>query len=192
MKEDMIKNKKAIRREVLRQRKQCGPLSDKEIAFMWDAISLKIAASDSVAGYWPMASELDCRPILKKLLNLGHCCALPVINELHSPLIFRCWQEGDSLEEGPHCTFQPDAGAKRVDPDVVLVPMVAFDAQGGRLGYGGGYYDRTLQRLRTEKTVISIGLAFDMQAVPEVPLEPTDQRLDWIVTPSQVIKGQAG
>lgn len=191
MNEDMIKDKKIMRRSAMRQRKNCALLNDSEVAFMWDAISMKITATDNVAGYFPMASELDCRPFLKKLQNLGHCCALPVINELHSPLIFRCWHESEALEEGPHCTFQPTAAAKRIDPDVVLVPMVAFDAQAGRLGYGGGYYDRTLERLRAKKTVTAIGLAYDIQQVSEIPLEATDQKLDWIVTPSQVIKGQA-
>lgn len=135
-----------------------------------------------VAGFWPIGSEIDCRPILDALHDLGYACSLPVVVEPCSPLVFRRWHPDLPLEAGAHGERIPPADAGEVVPDVLIVPGLAFDREGFRLGYGKGYYDRTLAALRAEKDVIAAGLAYAGQLVSEVPREDEDQRLDWIVT----------
>ncbi len=139
-------------------------------------------SAQTIAGYWPMAGEVDIRPLLAKL---SRCC-LPVVVQKQAPLVFRRWQSGDNLVTGPHQTNHPDEKAEVVVPDLVLVPLLAFDQQGGRLGFGGGYYDRTLSAL----DAIRLGVGYDEQEVDFVPMEPFDQRMDWIITPSRVIRCQ--
>jgi 5-formyltetrahydrofolate cyclo-ligase len=135
-----------------------------------------------VAGYWPMDDEADIRPLLERLAAQGCVVALPVVVARSTPLIFRCWQPGDALEDGLHRTRHPLPTALEVTPDLLLVPLLAFDHSGRRLGYGGGYYDRTLAALRDRRPVVAIGVAFAAQEVERLPDGGHDQRLDWIVT----------
>ena len=135
-----------------------------------------------VAGYWPIGEELDSRPLLAGLAALGHVTALPAVTARRAKLVFRRWREGDSLDPGMYGILAPQKDAAAVDPDVLIVPLVAFDADGYRLGYGGGYYDRTLASLRAAKKILAVGVAFAVQEFPRLPREPDDQRLDWIVT----------
>ncbi len=141
-----------------------------------------------VAAYWPMSGELDIRPLLQSLQARKQACALPVVLEKAAPLIFRKWCPDDVLVAGPHGTLHPREEAPIVIPDLVLVPLLAFDQKGGRLGFGGGYYDRTLVNL---PTVTTVGIAYDEQGVDEVPTDRLDQRMNWIVTPTRVIHTQA-
>ncbi len=137
----------------------------------------------TVAAYWAVGSEISLTPLIDGLCAEGWAVALPVVVEHHAPLIFRHWQTGDPLVEGPLKTLQPDASSEKVMPDVVLTPLLAFDDQGYRLGQGGGFYDRTLELLKgRERGVLSIGVAFSAQQVASVPRDPHDQRLDMIVT----------
>lgn len=142
--------------------------------------------SQIVAGYWPMAQEIDVRPFLFAALAQGKKCTLPVVVQQNAPLIFRQWQSGDALEEGLHRTVHPFEGQPILQPDLIFVPLLAFDHMGGRLGFGGGYYDRTLSTLES----VRVGVAYDEQEVDSVPMDEFDQRLDWIVTPTQVIQCQ--
>lgn len=135
-----------------------------------------------VAGYWPMGGELDVRPLLEAAHAAGARVALPVVAERHAALEFRAWRPGDVLEGGAHGTVHPPAAAPALVPDVLLVPLLAFDGRGWRLGYGGGYYDRTLAALRAERSVLAVGVGFAAQRLDAVPHEPTDQRLDRILT----------
>jgi 5-formyltetrahydrofolate cyclo-ligase len=135
-----------------------------------------------VAGYYPVRSEFDCMPLLRRIEADGSVLALPVIAG-PVPLQFREWTFGAPLEPGPFGIPEPTAGLLAV-PDILLVPLLAFDQRGYRLGYGGGHYDRTLGALRAQGGVAAVGLAFDTQEVAEVPACPYDQRLDWILTPS--------
>ena len=98
------------------------------------------------------------------------------------PLVFRAWRPGDPLEAGVFGTLQPSVRREVVEPDALIVPLLACDEEGWRLGYGGGFYDRTLAGLRTKKTVTAVGVGFNDQLVPEVPHGPSDQRLDWLLT----------
>lgn len=138
-----------------------------------------------VAGYWPFPDELDPRPLMRVLETRGHTLCLPVVIDRAAPLLFRTWSEGQPLIESVYGTKVPPPEHKTVTPDVLLVPLLAFDAAGYRLGYGGGFYDRTLARL-TETGAVSIGLGFAAQEVAHVPHDEHDWRLDWLATENGV------
>ncbi len=136
----------------------------------------------TLAGYWPMGDEFDARPAMNAAAAQGWSCALPVVTGRDAPLVFRCWHPGDELEAGGFGTSVPRLTRGEILPDIVLVPLLGFDATGLRLGYGGGYYDRTLAQLRARGGIRAIGLAFAGQEVTIVPADGFDQRLDWIIT----------
>ena len=153
----------------------------------WSALGhlrarLTVPRGAVVSGYWPMAEEFDDRLLLAHFAENGHPCALPVVVAKDAPLLFRRWQPGDMLITGAGGIEEPSAEATPLDPMVLLVPLLAFDAEGNRLGYGGGYYDRSMAKLRAFGPVLAVGVAFAGQAMAEVPHGPGDQRLDWIVT----------
>ena len=135
-----------------------------------------------VAGYWPFGGEIDIRPLLLALVARGHGVALPATHGDDAPLSFHRWQPGAALERDARGTWRPAYDA--VVPDVVLVPLLAFDRAGRRLGYGAGFYDRTLAELHVRMT---IGCAFAVQEVERVPVEAHDRRLDAIATEDGVI-----
>ncbi|MBR0655667.1 5-formyltetrahydrofolate cyclo-ligase [Plastoroseomonas arctica] len=141
-----------------------------------------------VAGIWPLPGEVDLRPLMDALLARGHALALPFTPARGLPLEFRAWALGDALADGPMGTRYPSHGVVVV-PDVVLVPLLAFDRAGGRLGYGGGYYDRTLAGLPDAH---AIGVAFASQEMPEVPMGPHDWRLPVVATEAGVIRCGTG
>lgn len=141
-----------------------------------------------VAGYWPFESEMDVRPPLVALHNTGQTLCLPEVVEKDRPLRFRAWSPDEPLVEGDHGTFHPLSTAPLMRPDVVLVPLLAFDARGYRIGWGGGYYDRTLDVLRKTGPVAAVGVAYAAQEVDEVPTDDYDQPLDWIITDKQARK----
>ena len=136
-----------------------------------------------VSGYWPIDGELDVRPLMAALVARGHVCALPAVMGKRRPLAFRAWAPGQRLEAGVFGTSVPPGDAPEVTPALVLVPLVAFDGRGYRLGFGGGYYDMTLAALRAGGArVLAVGMGFEAQRVDRVPRGPSDQRLDWVVT----------
>lgn len=144
--------------------------------------NIPLPAGAAVAGYWPLGDEIDVRPLMARLHEGGHPVGLPVVAGRGAALEFRRWRPGDALEAGGHGTWHPPVGAPAIEPDVVLVPMLAFDAAGWRLGYGGGYYDRTLEGLRRRRHVLAVGVAYAGQRIGSVPHDGHDQRLDWVVT----------
>ena len=137
-----------------------------------------------VGGYHPTAKEFDCLPLLARLEREGWAVTLPVITG-EAPLLFRRWRPGDPLRKGQRAILEPVSG-EILRPGFLLVPLLAFDAGGARLGYGGGHYDRTLEALRRDGPVLAIGLAFEAQEMAQLPVSPHDQRLDLILTPSGV------
>ncbi len=153
---------------------------------------MSMARPAAVAGYWPMGGELDARPLLLGLHEGGFTCALPVIQGRGRPLVFRAWRPGADLEPGDLGTLHPSSAETQVVPQVVLVPLLAFDGRGNRLGQGGGYYDRTLADLRHRGRVLAVGLAYARQEVDSLPFERRDQRLDWIVTEDKAAAFQPG
>ncbi|UEM23185.1 5-formyltetrahydrofolate cyclo-ligase [Skermanella mucosa] len=141
-----------------------------------------------VAGYWPIGSELDVRPALSHLDLDGFNCALPVVTARGEPLSFRRWTPQTPMERSGLGILAPAAGEPEVEPDVLLVPLLSFDRAGFRLGYGAGFYDRTLERLRRVKPVTAIGIGFSAQEVEAVPRDRYDQPLDWIVTETSALR----
>ncbi|QUS35052.1 5-formyltetrahydrofolate cyclo-ligase [Falsirhodobacter algicola] len=131
-----------------------------------------------LAGYLPLRTEIDPRAAMAA--HDGPVC-VPVIEAAGLPLRFRRWTQDTPLEHGPFGVMIPATG-DWLEPEVVIVPLVAFDASGYRLGYGGGFYDRTLERLRQRGPVVAVGFAFAAQQWPAVPVEVTDQPLDAVIT----------
>jgi 5-formyltetrahydrofolate cyclo-ligase len=139
-------------------------------------------ARNVVSAFFPYKSEIDTRPLLGKLAGEGWTTCLPIVIALGEPLIFRRWLPGQPTIPGTWDIPQPTDDAPLVIPDVLLVPMMAFDKRGFRLGYGGGFYDRTLQELRTQKAIIAIGVAYAAQEVDSVAHDSHDQALDYVMT----------
>lgn len=136
----------------------------------------------SIAAYAPMGTEADPGEILSRAYARGHVCGLPRIVAKGEPLAFHRWQPGDVLEPGPHGTREPTLAKPQFRPDIVIVPLLAFDAAGHRLGYGGGFYDRTLASLRADgKPLLALGLAFCAQEVDQLVTGPYDERLDGVI-----------
>ncbi|WP_282601659.1 5-formyltetrahydrofolate cyclo-ligase [Paracoccus sp. PARArs4] len=141
-----------------------------------------------VAAYWPIRDEADPRPALQDHQGV---LVLPVVTGRDRPLVFREWQPDAPLVRGDFGVSHPGPDAPEMRPDVVIVPLAGFDGQGNRLGYGGGFYDRTLERLRAQGPVLAMGLAFACQRVEAIPVEPFDQPLDLIVTDAGAVFPEA-
>ncbi len=138
----------------------------------------------AIAGFISIRDEIDPAALIGLYHERGHPIGLPVVVAPKQPLLFRQWQPGEPLEKGVFAVPVPAEDAETLVPGILLVPLAAFDRQGYRLGYGAGFYDRTLTGLRSRGDVISIGVAFDEQEVDAVPHDEYDQRLDWMLTPS--------
>jgi len=140
----------------------------------------------AISGYLPIRTEVDPVPVMAAMAAWGPVC-VPVIKAKGQPLEFHRWEPGCDLVEGPFGASIP-AKAEVIVPQVLIVPLVAFDRNGGRLGYGGGFYDRTLEGLRARGNVAAIGYAFAAQEAKDLPLEQTDQPLDAIITDEGVLR----
>ena len=145
---------------------------------------LDLGSCRVIAGYRAIGEEFEPLPLLEMLFEEGHTIALPVVEAPGKPLVFRRWQPDDRLEVGAFDVPVPTSDKPRLEPDLLLVPMLTFDRLGYRLGYGAGFYDRTLASLRAGRPVVAVGLAFAEQEVDAVPHDAFDERLDWIVTPN--------
>lgn len=181
--------KAALRRELFQRRKEAAANTPGAGMVIAERVAgeVDLPAAVSVSGFWPMGSEIDIRPLLEKLMRDGHPIGLPVVARKAAPLIFRRWQAGDTLVSGGFGTSIPAPEQPEIEPQVLLVPLLGFDRQGYRLGYGGGFYDRTLELLRGKGPRLAIGVAFAVQEVAEVPRDRYDQKLDLIVTEREVI-----
>lgn len=135
-----------------------------------------------VSAYSAIGDEPDPTPLIADLRARGHEIALPRVVRKASPLAFHLWKPGDRLVAGPFGLSEPAREWPQADPDVLIVPLLAFDAKGNRLGYGAAFYDATLSALRARKTILAVGFALSGLEVPEVPHDDSDERLDWIVT----------
>jgi 5-formyltetrahydrofolate cyclo-ligase len=143
----------------------------------------------TVAGYFPLGSEIDPRPLMAHLAKAGARLALPRALA-GAPLQFHVWRPGDDLEKSGFGVAEPLASAAPCQPDLVIVPLLAFDRLGGRMGYGQGHYDRTLSALRAHGDVVALGLGFDAQSVATLPIEDHDETLDGILTQMRYIPVQ--
>ena len=135
----------------------------------------------TVAVYLPIGSEIDSRPLMGKLIDAGAKLALPCVQDDGS-MVYRAYRRGDMLEQRPFGLLEPNPEVPEVDPTLVITPLLAFDRNGNRLGYGKGHYDRALQRLRDKGRVFVCGLAFMGQEVDALPAEDHDVPLDWVMT----------
>jgi 5-formyltetrahydrofolate cyclo-ligase len=145
---------------------------------------LPLAPNSIVSGFSAIRDEIDPAALLTRLGDAGYRLCLPVMQGRGLPLVFRAWSPGDAMGKVQWGIAEPLADKPVLEPDVVLVPLLAFDATGYRLGYGGGFYDRTLARLRAIKPVVAVGVAYDELKVDAVPHQGYDQPLDWVLTPS--------
>jgi len=150
-------------------------------------LPIEIMPGAVVAGYSPIRSEIDPAPLLRKLAAPGVQLALPAIMAGNQPLKFRSWAFSDRLRRGRLGILEPPPDAAELVPDVLLVPLAAFDRLGHRIGYGAGHYDRTLQRLRELKVITAIGLAFAAQEVEAVPALLHDVALDYVLPETQML-----
>lgn len=147
-----------------------------------------LAPGEVVSGYMPIRSEIDPRPLMQALAGRGARLALPVVVARDQPLVFRQWMPQAPLIRGGLDILEPSAEAPACDPQIVLVPLAAFDRAGHRIGYGAGHYDRTLARLCSRGPVVTVGLAFSVQQVDRVPALPHDIALDYIATEHEIIE----
>ncbi|MDE2030371.1 MAG: 5-formyltetrahydrofolate cyclo-ligase [Alphaproteobacteria bacterium] len=157
------------------------PLFSKRMANVFLA-NIEVPHGAAVAGYRAFRGEIDPAPLMKLLHARGACLALPVVTEKGQPLLFRRYRPGDSLRANAMGIAEPDISAPEAEPDILLVPLLAFDRARNRLGYGGGYYDRTLTALRARKNILAVGIAYAFQEAENVPCGPGDAPLDRIVT----------
>jgi 5-formyltetrahydrofolate cyclo-ligase len=182
----LAERKAALRLEMLARRAAIAVRSGEMAATAVAALAvrdLSLPAGAVVSAYWPLDGELDPRPAMKRLASRGHGLALPRMQGRLQPLRFHRWCLDDALVQGSFRVMQPAEDEPVVHPDVVLVPLLAFDCGGRRLGYGAGFYDRTLAALRAERPrLLAVGVAFAGQEVSEVPNGPHDEALDGVIT----------
>lgn len=144
--------------------------------------NLALERGCAVASYWPFRDEADPRQLAAALEGVGHALLLPCIASPSDPLTFRLWHEGDATRSNAFGISEPLATSPKIVPRAILVPLLAFDAEGYRLGYGGGYYDRTLAELRARGRIVVIGVAYAGQECESLPRESHDQKLDMVIT----------
>ena len=166
-------------------------LSDEQRAVAAEAMAkrglpFEIATGAIVSGYSPIRNEIDPVPLLRQLAGHGARLALPVVLARGKSLVFRAWSPDDRLMLGPLGIPEPSPAAAEVIPDIMLVPLAAFDRQGHRIGYGAGHYDYTLEHLRKAKAIIAIGVAFAVQEIKAVPAQAHDVALDYVLTEKKV------
>jgi 5-formyltetrahydrofolate cyclo-ligase len=186
---DPISLKAELRAEALAKR---DALPANERAAAAEAIAarafpLTIAKGMIVSGFMPMKSEINPLPLMRKLAEAGARLALPAIAGRGKPLIMRAYAFGDALARGQWDIREPKPDAAEVAPDILLVPLAAFDRIGHRIGYGAGYYDLTLRALRAKTPITAMGLAFAAQEISQVPATTRDERLDFVLTEREVI-----
>lgn len=190
----MINEKAALRERALALRKAAferhGPEAGRRLAAHGlDFLSPRPGIT--VSGFAAIRDEIDPSALLDWLHREGFKLALPVMEGRAKPLVMRAWAPGDEMSTVQWGIREPLATKAEVYPDVLLVPLLAFDRRGSRLGYGGGFYDRTLQKLRARAAVTAVGISYNELEVDAVPHESYDQRLDWVLTPSGPIKCNA-
>jgi 5-formyltetrahydrofolate cyclo-ligase len=182
-------DKPALRQEAIARRDVLPAVGRQQAAEIIAAreFPVAIAPDTIVSGFMPLKSEINPIPLMRKLSGLGAALALPVVQGRGQPLIMRAYAIGDALAAGQWGIREPTPDAPEVAPDIMIVPLLAFDRTGHRLGYGAGYFDMTIARLRAMKPIVAIGIAFAAQEIDAVPVTPRDARLDIVLTEREVI-----
>lgn len=142
----------------------------------------------NIACYMPLKGEVSCISIIQTLVTQGHVICLPAVISREHPLLFRYYRPGDSLVRGMLGPFEPSPQSREIIPDVLVIPMLGYTREGYRLGYGTGFYDRTIANLRLLKPIKTVGLAFSMQEANEMPVEEHDIKMDVIITEKEIIR----
>lgn len=158
-------------------------LADRIASFLGSSASVR-----TISAFLPIRTEIDTMPTIERLSGGGATVVLPTIVGDSPDLVFRTWGPGDPLAKGAFDVQEPLATAEERDPTTLIIPLLAFDRAGYRLGYGGGYYDRAIERLKKNGPVLAIGIAYDAQEVVHVPRESHDERLNAIVTPHRTFE----
>ena len=152
------------------------------------AFPLMLKPDAVVSGFMPMKSEINPLPLLRRLAAAGARLALPVVAGRGQPLVMRTWAFGEPLLEGVWGIRQPSPQAPEAAPDIFIVPLLAFDRAGHRIGYGAGYYDMTIAAARAHRTISAVGIAYAAQEIAAVPAGPRDEPLDLVLTEREVIE----
>lgn len=186
-----IEQIKATLRQAAIARRDALPAAERQQAA--EAIAARpfpiaIAPGAVVSGFMPLKSEINPLPLMRKLADGGATLALPVVAGKGRPLVMRAWTFGGPLASGVWGIREPMPEAPAVEPDILLVPLLAFDRHGHRLGYGAGYYDMTIAALRAKKPVVAIGIGYAAQEVETVPITPRDEPLDLVLTERETIE----
>lgn len=178
----LVHAKQQIRAEALARRAAMPAVEriEASLALTGHVDALDLRPGVCVSGFWPIRDEIDPRPLMHELAARGHPLCLPVVAKPH--LLFRKLDRETKLVSAGFGTSVPDETSPVMRPDVMLVPLAAFDGRGGRLGYGKGHYDTAIAALEKDAPVLRIGLAFSAQEVDQVPTEPHDQLLHGILT----------
>lgn len=179
----IAEQKRALRKEMMAKRDALSPIFRKQMSEKAAKVALPFDVPQGaiVSGWFAMNTELNPYPLMKRIAEESEAkLALPAIAD--GKLIFRAWEPGMQLQRVGFGLSEPGPDAAEVDPDILFVPMLAFDLQGSRIGYGKAYYDGGLARLRAKKKIVAVGLAFEEQCVEHVPTEPHDQKLDYVIT----------
>lgn len=190
---NLIEAKRALRAAMIARRKAgFDPAAGARLAARIAGLG-PFPAGAAVSAFHPTGEEIDVLPALAWFAARGHPTALPVVPGRGKPLRFRAWKPGDPLVRGVLDIPVPEPSAPEIAPEILLVPLLAFDRAGYRLGYGGGYYDRTLAVLRAGNgRVLAIGVGFACQEVADVPHDATDARLDALATESWATRLELG
>jgi 5-formyltetrahydrofolate cyclo-ligase len=185
---DLILDKTALRPRLRTLRRRLAAEAPDAAARAAERLPLgQLPAFDSFAGYVALGAEIDPAPLMLRLAETGAEACLPCADDREALLEFRLWDSRSPLEPDAFGIPSPPLWADVVMPDLVIAPLLAFDRRGGRLGQGAGHYDRAVANLRRTKAVFVLGLAYAGQELPEIPLEPHDQRLDAILTETEFI-----
>ena len=181
--------KAALRRAAVARRDALLPAErmGAALAIAERGLPVEVTPGTVVSGFSPLKSEISPLPLLRRLADAGVSLALPVVIGRGQPLVMRAWSFGAPLVSGVWGIREPTADAPELNPDILIVPLLAFDRRGHRIGYGAGYYDMTIARLRAMKPVTAIGIAFGSQEIAAVPATPRDARLDLVLTERETI-----
>jgi 5-formyltetrahydrofolate cyclo-ligase len=181
--------KAALRRAALARRDALLPAERMAaaLALAERGLPVEVTPGVVVSGFSPLKSEISPLPLLRRLADAGASLALPAVVGRGQPLVMRAWSFGAPLVAGVWGIREPPADAPKLFPDILIVPLLAFDRRGHRIGYGAGYYDMTIARLRAMKSIAAIGVAFATQEIAAVPATPRDARLDLVLTERETI-----
>ena len=176
--------KNDVRKKIFAKRKLAHKARNTSETFLLSSF-LGDFRGHSVAGYMPIRTEIDPLPAMTEMSFYGKV-GVPVVQGMNKPLLIAEWTPSTEMIEGQFGALVP-MSKNFFDPELLIVPLVAFDRQGGRLGYGGGFYDRTLEKLKMKQPVLAVGFAYSCQEIEQVPLEMTDQSLDFVITEKAVL-----